>query len=131
MTEFMRRRRALMGATSRPSWPVVIECPMLLHTAVINGSIINKPDWRSSGYIPIPGGATQVKFENTDPNSSKSGRVGLTASDEQTTGITMLTISGNRVFNGVYIALIPGYNYIYASRIGTDESNIIVTFSNE
>lgn len=105
---------------------------MLLSTIVNNGSITDKPDWRSSGYIPIPGGATQVKFENTDPNSSKyGGRVGLTTSDEQTTGITMLTINGNQVFNGVYIALIPGYSYIYASRIGADESNVIVTFSNE
>lgn len=131
MTELMRRRRALMGATSRPSWPVVIECPMSLQTIVNNGSITNKPDWRSSGYIPIPDGATRVKFENTDTNSFKSGRVGLTTSDEQTTGITMLTISGNQVFNGVYIALIPGYSYIYVSRVDTDESNIIVTFSNE
>lgn len=63
-----------MGATSRSSWPVVIECPMLLSTIVNNGSITGKPDWRSSGYIPIPGGATQVKFENTDPNSYKPGR---------------------------------------------------------
>lgn len=131
MTELMQRRRALMVATSRLSWPVVIECPMSLHTIMINGSITGKVDWRSSGYIPIPGGATQVKFENTDPNSSKAGRVGLTASDGQTTGITMITPNGNQVFNGVYIALIPGYSYIYVSRINPDESNIIVTFSNE
>lgn len=37
----------------------------------------------------------------------------------------------SQLFNGVYIALVPGYRYIYVSRIGTDESNIIVTFSNE
>ena len=104
---------------------------MLLSTIVNNGSITPKHDWRSSGYIPIPGGATQVKFENTDPNSSKPGRVGLTTSDEQTAGITMITPSGNQVFNGVYIALLPGYSYIYVSRIGTDESDVIVTFSNE
>lgn len=120
-----------MGATSRLSWPVVIECPMLLSTIVNNGSITGKPDWRSSGYIPIPDGATRVKFENTDPNSSEFGRVGLTTSDEQTTGITMLTIPGKKVFNGVYVALISGYSYIYVSRQGANESNIIVTFSNE
>ena len=120
-----------MGATSRSMWPVVIECPMLLNTIVINGSITGKPDWRSSGYISIPSGATQVKFENTDPKSYKVGRVGLTTSDEQTTGITMIAPPANQVFNGVYIALVPGYSYIYASRNDVDESDVIVTFSNE
>ena len=125
------RHRALMGTTSRSSWPVVITALMNQRMICNNGTIMSKHDWRSSGYIPIPSGATQVKLENTDPNSSKAGRLGLTISNEQMTGITMITPPINQVFTGVYVALLPGYSYIYASRINADESDVIITFSNE
>ena len=132
--DLMQRRRAMMQAAqaSGPVFPVVVEIPLPLNTICLSGNITPKTDWRSSGYIPVPQGATKVRWTNF---SAKTGfRAGTPQTEVQTSGITMLN-NGSPITVGTGATSakfsIASYAYLYISRIGTDTSSITVEFLKE
>ena len=122
----------MMAQGESPVWPIVVEATMTIKKICNNGSITNNTSWRSSGYVEIPDGAKKVWLKNVSATPSKYGRVGATTSDTQTSGITMINFNQNLVYSDTerYASVPAGAKYIYASRNDTNETNIIVTFSN-
>ncbi len=117
------RRRALLRAFS---WPVTVESTMLLNRIVLDGSISVKNDWRSSGYIPVPPGATGIKVENLGEAKDR-GRIGLPLHSEQISGIPMLADGAVFLF-GLDYDLPADTAFVYISRSGSSEVPIRITF---
>ena len=63
-------------------------------TTLNGGSITNKNDWYSTGYIEIPEGAKRVKWQLQDA-STHMGRLGFPTSNTQTSGIQMTPNNAN------------------------------------
>ncbi len=132
--DLMTRRRAMMqAAAAGPVWPIEIEVPMTVKTICNGGKISSKTDWRSSGYIEIPTGATKLRWKNSDTGYT-GFRAGLPDSDSQTTGITMLnsgsaiTVAHGATSNKFSVG---AHSYVYISRNGKNQSAITVIFLNE
>ena len=119
----IHRRRDLLRTGK---WPVMADCPMMLSKILLNGSIINKPDWRSSGSVAVPAGAVKIKVENIGEASS-SGRGGSPETTDQTTDILMLNGGNVITFGRVYELPVPSA-YVYISRVGDSTAPIRITF---
>lgn len=130
MNQILKQRRSIMSANRALSFPVSVRSTMLEQRICLNGTISLKKDWRSSGYIQIPAGATKVKWENTESGPSTSGRGGAPTSGDQTSDIPMIS-NGNVLTAGISYALPAGSSYVYISRYGKSEVDIIVTFDKE
>lgn len=135
MGGLLLRRRAMMQTAAGepgPVFPVTISAPMTLSKICLNGSITYKNDWRSSGYIAVPTGATKVRWTNS-ASGGTGFRAGKPDTDTQTSGITMIASGAIIVANGATSSKysVVGANYVYISRNGTNQSAITVEFLNE
>lgn len=119
----IHRRRDLLRTGK---WPVMADCPMMLSKILLNGSIINKPDWRSSGYVAVPAGAVKIKVENIGEAYS-SCRIGAPETTDQTTDILMLNGGNVTTVGQVYELPVPSA-YVYISRVGDSTAPIRITF---
>ena len=123
----MRRREMARQAEASP-FPIFVDVPMTYRTIINGGKITSKTDWRSSGYVAFPDGATGVIIHNY--SSNRAFRGGRPTSDTQTTGIAMMN-SGSAIDIANGGSSGPWLNttgWIYLSRQGTDQSAITLEF---
>lgn len=130
MNKLTRRRRALLEKpNSSIMFPYSVTVLMTSHTICLNGTISVKTDWRSSGYIPIPVGATKVKWDNSETGPSNKGRIGGPTNDTQTSDIPMIN-NGDVAQENTFYDIPLSSEYVYISRNGASEVDINVTFIN-
>ena len=110
-------------------FPYSVTVLMTSHTICLNGTISVKTDWRSSGYIPIPVGATKVKWDNSETGPSNKGRIGGPTNDTQTSDIPMIN-NGDVAQENTFYDIPLSSEYVYISRNGASEVDINVTFIN-